>query len=121
MTELDRELGLAEIFVALSDSLRGDQGIVDTFDLLVEASTSYSAAIEAGVVLGDAAGQLHVIASSSERTTDVEEAQLGTKAGPCFESYHGGAVVDVSDIRTVAGKWPDFHAAALKRGFVACY
>ena len=116
-----RDVQLAQALVGLADSLRKDFGVIDTMDLLVAATTQFSSAIEAGVVLADATNVLHVVASTGERAATVEEAQLGRDQGPCFDCYASGEVVDVPDIMETAERWPDFAAAAIRRGFVAAH
>lgn len=117
----ERQQVLAEVFVVLADSLREGYEIVDTMDVLVRASTSFTAGSEAGIVLADGAGVLHVVASTSERATDVEEKQLGTSEGPCFESFSNGTTVEVEDIAASAERWPGFAAVALSRGFKSAH
>ena len=116
-----REVELAQAFVALADSLRQDFGIIDTMDILVAASTDFTSATAAGVVLAGASDDLHVVASTSERTTDVEEAQLGASAGPCYDCFHTGELVEVPTIAAEAERWPDFCRVALESGFTAAH
>lgn len=117
----DQQQVLADVFVALADSLREGHDIVDTMDVLVQATTTFTAASEAGIVLADSKGILHVVASTSERATDVEEEQLGANEGPCFESFTGGETVDIDDIAAVRDRWPRFAETALSRGFKAAH
>lgn len=112
---------LGEVFVALADSLKQGHDIVDTMDYLVEVSTEFTSAIEAGIVLADGSGILHVVASTSERTTDVEEEQLGTTEGPCWEAFRQGHLVEIPDISNTSGDWPRFAAASKSRGFHAAH
>lgn len=119
MTENKRSLG--EVFVALADSLQQGHDVVDTMDYLVEVSTEFTSAIEAGIVLSDGSGVLHVVASTSERTTDVEEEQLGTTEGPCWEAFRAGHLVEIPNIADTSGRWPRFAAAAESRGFRAAH
>ena len=119
MTSTERDLG--EVFVILADSLKADHDIIDTMDLLVEAATTFTSAIEAGIVLADPDGNLHIVASTSERTSDVEEEQLGTREGPCLDAFHSGDAVDVSDISATAEKWPHFVESSARSGFKAAH
>jgi transcriptional regulator with GAF, ATPase, and Fis domain len=121
MPTSDRELQLADIFVVLADSLKPGHDVIDTMDILVRACTTFTAATEAGIVLADGEGTLHVIASTSERAIDVENAQLGTDAGPCFEAFTSGAPVEIIDIANESERWPRFAAIALDRGFRAAH
>ena len=119
MTQNTHNLG--EVFVALADSLKQGHDIVDTMDYLVEVSTEFTSAIEAGIVLADGSGVLHVVASTSERTTDVEEEQLGTTEGPCWEAFRQGHLVEIPDISNTSDHWPRFAAASESRGFHAAH
>lgn len=89
--------GIGEVFVVLADSLKTGHDVIDTMDVLVQACTTFTTATEAGIVLADAHGALHVVASTSERTTDVEEEQLGTIEGPCWDSFRSGEAIEVAD------------------------
>lgn len=117
----DQQQTLADVFVTLADSLREGYDIVDTMDVLVHATTTFTAASEAGIVLADKAGTLHVVASTSERATDVEEEQLGANEGPCFDSFSGGETVDIDDIAATKDRWPRFAEVALSRGFKSAH
>lgn len=117
----DRCLALMRELLVLADSLRPDSGIIDVLDRLVEVTTAFTPAVEAGVVLADAAGNLHVVASTSERTTDVEEEQLGAKSGPCLDCFRSGEPVNVPVVAAERGRWPEFVDLALERGFVSAH
>lgn len=117
MTSSQRDVDLADAFVLLADSLRAGDDVVDTMDLLVQCSTRFTSASDAGILLADSAGVLHVVASSSERTSELEEAQLGYDQGPCLDCYSSGEPVEVSDISKESGRWPKFVAIAQARGF----
>jgi GAF domain-containing protein len=121
MAVSEREVTLADVFVTLADSLRPERDVIDTMDVLVQAATVFTAADDAGIVLADAGGALHVLASTSERAADVEEEQLGVRQGPCLHSYRTASMVDVPDIRDVTDRWPDFARTALALGFRAAH
>lgn len=121
MEIVDSDATLADVFVMLADTLREGYDIVDTMDLLVQAVTRFTSASEAGILLADDRGVLHVVASSSERAAEVEEAQLGAAAGPCLESIRLGESVEVPDIEEEQVLWPDFASVAKARGFLAAH
>ncbi len=112
---------LVAAFTRLAGSLDARHDVIDTMDALVHAAVDQTAAVEAGIVLADAGGVLHVVGSTSERTTDVEEAQLGTRQGPCLESYRSAEVVETRDVRAVRERWPAFTEVAESRGFLSGY
>jgi GAF domain-containing protein len=116
-----RDVELADAFVLLADSLRAGHDVVDTMDILVQASIRFTSASQAGILLAGADGVLHVVASSSERTSDVEEAQLGFDEGPCLDCIQSGEPVEVSDLSQASERWPRFVASALQSGFNAVH
>lgn len=112
---------LTAVFRRLADALDPDYDVIDTVDLLVEAATRFTPAVDAGIVLADAGGQLHVLGSTSERASDVEEAELGIEQGPCLDSFRSGRVVETPDLRASADRWPEFAPLAVRRGLRAGY
>jgi len=74
-----------------------------------------------GLVLADADGALHVIASTSERATAVEERQLATRQGPCFDSYRSATTVEAVDLSESPERWADFAQFAQEPGFEAAF
>lgn len=112
---------LADVFVSLADTLREGYDVVDTMDLLVQAGTTFTSATAAGILLADGQGRLHVVASTSERAADVEDAQLGSSEGPCFDCIATGDPVEVPDIGAERQRWPRFAQTAESRGFVAAH
>ncbi len=117
----ERDIELADVFVLLADSLRTSHDVVDTMDILVRASTQFTSATDAGILLVDPAGVLHVVASTSERTSEIEEAQLGFDEGPCVECFHTGVPVEIPDLSTERERWPHFVRIAEERGFRAAH
>ncbi|MBU1589059.1 MAG: GAF and ANTAR domain-containing protein [Actinobacteria bacterium] len=117
MTGSDRESRLAAAFVALADTLAPGRGILDTLQLLVENSTSLTAVVEAGIVLADADGTLHMAATTGKRVSDIELMQLATSSGPCFVAFTTGTNVEVDDIAASRDRWPEFADLAVAKGF----
>ena len=109
------------VFVQLADVLDPRHDVLDTMDLLVHSAVRFTAAVDAGIVLADADAVLHMIASTSERTSDVEEIQLETQQGPCWDSYRSGQTVEVLNLRVARERWPQFVLFAEQRGFRAGY
>lgn len=118
---VDREQELAGVFATLAESFRRDYEIVDAMHVLVDASVNFTSATEAGVVLADATQRLHVIASTSERGSAVEEAQLDSSAGPSCEAFTTGESVAVPDITDAQSRWPHFAAIAPARGLCSAH
>jgi GAF domain-containing protein len=121
MVSSQRDVELADAFVLLADSLRAGHDVIDTMDILVQASVHFTSATQAGILLTDSAGVLHVVASSNERTSDVEEAQLGFDEGPCIDCIQSGEPVEVSDLSAETDRWPQFVKLARSQGFGAVH
>ena len=119
MHDQNPDASLGEMFARLADSLRPGYDVVDTLDLLVDAATKFTPAVEAGVLLVDESGGLHVAASTAERASDVEESQMGVDGGPCVDAIAAGTVVEVTDIGAEGWRWPEFATTAQVRGFRA--
>jgi hypothetical protein len=114
----DRFDGLA---AALEEVLDPALDVLDAMDRVIEMCIQCTSATEAGIVLADRGGVLHVIASTSERSSDAEEAQLGTDEGSCLDCYRTGETVDVPDIATHAADWPVFAETMRSRGLVGTF
>jgi RNase P/RNase MRP subunit POP5 len=114
----DRFDGVA---AALEEVLDPALGVLDAMDRVLELVIQCTSATEAGIVLADRDGVLHVIASTSERSSDVEEAQLGTDEGSCLDCYRTGATIDVPDVTTRADDWPAFTETMRSRGLVGTF
>ncbi|MEV7608828.1 GAF and ANTAR domain-containing protein [Microbacterium sp. NPDC089320] len=112
---------LTAVFRSLADALDPVHDVIDTMDLLVEAATRFTPAVEAGIVLADDQGRLHVLGSTSERASDLEEAELGIEQGPCLDSFQSGQVVETADLRSSIDRWPEFAPLAVRRGLRSGY
>ncbi|WP_104166955.1 GAF and ANTAR domain-containing protein [Cryobacterium sp. N22] len=115
------EKGFVQFFVALADTLNSGHDVLDSLDLLVQGSTTFTSASEAGILLADRTGKFHVAASTSERSSAIEEAQLGFEEGPSVEAVRTGRTVEAPDIERTSGKWPAFSTIAAARGFRAAH
>jgi GAF domain-containing protein len=117
MDAVDREKTVVEALTSLADSLTTDADIVDVMDELVQAATTLTSATEAGIMLADSDGHLHVVASTGERASAIEEAQLGFDQGPCLDAFVSGVHVEVPNIEATRDRWPAFAEIANSRGF----
>ena len=113
--------GFVRVIMALADTLASGPEAIDTLDLLVQGATSRPHVVEAGILLADSSQRLHVVASSKERSGDVEEAQLGFEQGPCLVAFRTGETLDVPNIAASWRDWPTFVAIAEARGFQAAH
>jgi GAF domain-containing protein len=114
------EPDIPKMLAGLADSLNTSD-ILQTLNDVVEACITHTTATEGGMVLADSNGVLHVVASTSERAADVEEAQLGTSEGPCWDCVHSGDPVEVPDVEQKLDVWPAFSRIAEDRGFRAVH
>ena len=114
----DRFDGLAG---ALDEVLDPSLDVLDAMDRVIELCIRCTSATEAGIVPADREGVLHVIASTSERSSDAEEAQLGTGEGSCLECYRTGETIDVPDIATHEEVWPTFVRTMRDRDLVGTF
>lgn len=117
MTQETREAKLSAAFVAIADTLVADFDLVDMLQNLIEICTDILDVEAAGLLLRAGAGDLQVVASTTEDARFIEFAQLGAAAGPCWECANTGVPVTIPDIAAGGDQWPAFRDAALERGF----
>src|SRR4051794_524194 len=108
---------LSAAFVELADSLVADFDVIDFLHLLATRCTELLDVTAAGVLLADPAGDLRVMAASSEQVRLLELFQLQNDQGPCLDCYRSGHPVSVPDLAAVEARWPRFTAEAQRRGF----
>jgi transcriptional regulator with GAF, ATPase, and Fis domain len=111
---------LSDVFIEMADTLVDDFDLLDFLHTLTERCVQLLGVTAAGLLLTDGAGNLQVVAASSERIRLLELFQLQTDQGPCLDCFRGGAAVSVDYLPT-AGKWPRFSAAAAEVGFAAVH
>jgi GAF domain-containing protein len=121
MTDTGREQRLLRAFAALADTLVADYDVVDLLQNLVDTCSELLDATASGVLLANNAGELELLASTSEASRLVELMQISADAGPCIESYLTGRPVGISDIRTAPDRWSRFRDEALAQGFASVY
>ena len=123
MTEspTSRENRLAEVFVALADTLVTDFDIADLFHDLAGACVELLEVTAAGLMLVDAGGRLRVMSSSSERSRLLELMEIQNDEGPCLDCHREGAPVLVADLAAQRARWPGFAEEAIRVGFGAVY
>ena len=116
---MDRYQQLASAFVALADTLTADYDASEFTQQLVDYTLTLLPVQAAGIVLGDAAGELHVVAASSEEVRLLELLQLHADAGPCLCVYRTSEPVFVDDLTEQPERWPAFAMRAVEHGFRA--
>jgi GAF domain-containing protein len=114
-----REQELAETFVLLADSLVRDFDPAEFLYQLVHRCADLFAVEQAGLMLMEPSGVLHVAAATSHATHLIELLQLQADQGPCLECFRSGEPVTVADLSTseISTRWPEFAPAAQTAGF----
>ena len=121
MTPGNREADIVSAFIAFADRLVEDFDLLDLTIELTEDCARVLDVVAAGLLLGDAAGRLHLLAATSENARRVEVFQLQRQEGPCLDCYRSGEPVNVADLREEAQRWPQFVAAATVEGFMSVH
>jgi GAF domain-containing protein len=106
---------LARTLVELADTLVADFDVVELLTLLVDRCVEVLDVGAAGLMLVAPAGDLRVMASSSEAMRVLELFELQAREGPCLDCYRTGR--PVVNLATADGRWPRFAAEALAAGF----
>ncbi len=119
--KVQRQVSLAERFVALADTLVDDYDVVEVLDGLMGTCLELLDVDQAGLLLNDAQGNLQRVASSSEEARLLELLQVQTREGPCFEAVQTGESIIVEDIAQHRDRWPTFAAHAAADGFNSVY
>jgi GAF domain-containing protein len=120
MAELQREARLGRLSVKLVSTLTTDFDLQALLEELLTECKELLDISEAGVVLADEHGALHVMAATTESAGHLEALQLQANEGPAIEAFHGGEVVVVVDI-TQSTQWPLFREVALREGYRAVH
>jgi GAF domain-containing protein len=113
---MPRQALLTQTFVDLADTLVDEFDVVELFTLLADRCVGVLDVAAAGLMLVAPAGDLRVVASSSEEMHVVELFELQAEEGPCLDCYRTGAVVVNRDLEA-DGRWPTFAPVALAAGF----
>jgi GAF domain-containing protein len=112
-----RESVLARTLVELADTLVDDFDVVELLTLLTDRCVDVLDVAAAGLMLVSPAGDLRVMASSSEAMRVLELFELQSQEGPCLDCYRSGTPVVNQDLEAVNGRWPRFAPEALAAGF----
>lgn len=117
MKTATRESRLNTAFVKLADTLVAEFDVIDLMHWLVEQCTEILDTQAGGLMIVNAAGDLQLVASTSEDATLVEVFQLAAGEGPCMDCFRTGTAVTVPSIEEDLNRWPQFGSEALKLGF----
>lgn len=78
---MDRYERLATAFVSLADTLVADYDVIELAQQLIDSTMLLLPIAAAGILLGDANGDLHVFASSSEESRLLELLEVEADVG----------------------------------------
>ena len=120
MPALHREGRLGRLAVDLVNTLTTEYDLHMLLDKLLAECKELLDISEAGLVLADEKGTLHVMAATTESAGHLEALQLQADEGPAITAFHGGEVVVVVDIEDVT-EWPQFRRVALREGYRAVH
>lgn len=112
-----REEALANLFVALADTLVADFDFVELLDRLVATCVELFEVNAAAVLVLDAKGRLRLVSSTNERAERLEIFQVQVDEGPCLDCARSRMPVTVTDLQAEQARWPRFAAAAEIVGF----
>jgi GAF domain-containing protein len=118
---MSREATLAKALVELADTLVADFDVVELLTILTDRCVDVLDVAAAGVMVVAPAGDLRLMASSSETMRALELFELQADQGPCLDCFLTGRPVVNPDLAATTGRWPRFSEAALAAGFRAVH
>lgn len=121
MIELSREERVNNAFVEMASTLVNDYDVVDLLSTLVHICTDLLSVEAGGILLADVAGNLELVASTSEEAEVVEIMVIAAGAGPCIDCYKTGSAISVPDLNNEGMAWPRFRGIALNQGFKSAH
>jgi GAF domain-containing protein len=116
-----REERINDAFVRVAGTLVDNYDVLDLLSTLMNTCTDLLGVQAGGILIADGAGELELVASTSEEAEIVEIMIVAAGAGPCVDCFNTGASVSVADIETDTGQWPRFRRSALEQGFRAAH
>jgi len=114
---MPNEALLVQTLVRLADSLVEDFDVVDLLTLLSDRCVEALDVTAAGVMIAGPAGDLQVLASSSDAMRSLELLQLQSREGPCVDCFRTGVPVVNFELSELAVPWPLFARTAIDQGF----
>ena len=112
-----RETMLARALVELADTLVADFDVAELLLVLTDRCVDVLDVAAAGLMLASPAGDLRVMASSSEEMRLLELFELQSQEGPCLDCYNTGEPVLNVDLGGEHPRWPRFAERATAAGF----
>ena len=118
---MTREADVVRALVEMADTLVDNYDVVDLLTGLADRCVSLLGVSAAGVMLASPAGQLGLVASSSEAMRLLELFGLQAREGPCLDAFRTGERVEHENLVAGAGRWPSFASAAVRAGFGSAF
>jgi GAF domain-containing protein len=118
---MSREATLIRTLVEVADNLVDDFDVIDVLTVLSHRCVEVVDVHSAGVMLVTPAGELQVIASSSEAMRILELFELQSDEGPCVECFRSGNAVVNVELSKVHDRWPRFAQRAIGGGFYSVH
>jgi transcriptional regulator with GAF, ATPase, and Fis domain len=112
---------VAEVVVALTDTLRDDFDVADVLYTLTTACVELLDVDAAGMLLIDDQGRLVPVAATHDGSEHLERLQVMIREGPCLDAVEGIKAVSAVDLDLDAGRWPEFVVQARSEGFRAAH
>jgi GAF domain-containing protein len=118
---MTREADVVRSLVEMADTLVDDYDVVDLLTGLTDRCVSLLGVSAAGVMLVSPAGNLGLLASSSEAMRLLELFELQAEEGPCLDAFRTGEPIGQVDLVAGSDRWPSFAAAARGAGFQSAF
>lgn len=112
---------LVRTFVELADTLVAEFDAVEMLTLLADRCVDVLDVDAAGIMLASPAGDLRLMASSSEAMRVLELFELQTQEGPCVDCFRTGQPVLNQDLAADDDRWPRFAPEAIAAGFLSAH
>ena len=112
---------IAEVVVALADTVHEDFDVADVLYTLTTACTELLDVDAAGMLLIDDKGRLIPVAATHDGSEHLERLQILAQEGPCYEAVRSVKAVSSTDLDQDAGRWPAFVGQARAEGYRAAH
>ena len=115
-----REAIIGQTLVELADTLVADFDVVELLTRLTDRCVEVFDVTAAGLMLAAPAGDLRVMASSSEAMRVLELFELQAQEGPCLDCFRTGRPVVNENLAAADRLWPRFGPKARAAGSALC-
>jgi len=112
---------ITDTLVTLADTMVRDFDVVEFLSLLSTRCVDLFGAGEAGLMLADESGRMHLTASSSHEMRLLELLELQHDEGPCPDAFRTAMPVLCDDLSAAADRWPTFAPEAVAAGFQSAH